>query len=182
MIENPDAPQEEFIYEQFSGRRLSDRVFKLYVTKVGALFLLTDVGIQKYLPEENDFEKIAIQGLGYHQVTSVIDDSHGNFWFGTYNDGLKKYDPIAEELTYFTMKDGLAHNFVSSLFEDSRGNIWVGTWGGGITRINTVPGCTCGTGTSRSSSLPMSSNIAALIVLGINPTVLATRRISSTIR
>ncbi len=136
VIYNPDAPKGEFRYEQYSGRRLSDRVFKLYLSHDGSLYLLTDVGIQRHLPEKNDFEKILIHGLGYHQVTSVIEDSKGNFWFGTYNDGLKKYDPVAEELTYFTMKDGLAHNFVSSLFEDSRGNIWVGTWGGGITMIN----------------------------------------------
>jgi ligand-binding sensor domain-containing protein/serine phosphatase RsbU (regulator of sigma subunit) len=136
LIFNPGAPAGEFRFEQYSGRRLSDRVFKLYMTHDGGLFLLTDIGIQKFLPGENDFEKILIKGLGYHQVTSVIEDSHGNFWFGTYNDGLKKYDPVAGELTYFTMKDGLAHNFVSSLFEDSHGNIWVGTWGGGITRIN----------------------------------------------
>ena len=136
VIFNPEATADEFKYEQFSGRRLSDRVFKLHVTRDGSLLLLTDVGIQKYLPAEVNFEKIAIQGLGYHQVTAVTDDANGNLWFGTYNDGLKKYDPEADELTYFTMKDGLAHNFVSSLFEDSHGNIWVGTWGGGITRIN----------------------------------------------
>ncbi len=135
-IWNPDAPEmSDFKYEQFQGRRLSDRVFDMFVGRDSTLYFVTDVGVMTKKPGSEEFEKLFIQGMGYFQVTSILEDRKGNFWFGTYNDGLYKYSGDEEGLVFYNTRNGLAHNFVSTLFEDSRGNIWVGTWGGGLSRI-----------------------------------------------
>ncbi|MCK4749177.1 MAG: hypothetical protein KAT15_19125, partial [Bacteroidales bacterium] len=135
-IWNPQAASEDFKYEQYQGRRLSDRVFDLFIGQDSTLYFITDiVGVQKKSPGSAEFERFFIQGMGYFQVTSFIEDMEGNFWFGTYNDGLYKYEEKTGVLNFYNTRNGLAHNFVSTLFEDSRGTIWVGTWGGGLTRI-----------------------------------------------
>jgi ligand-binding sensor domain-containing protein/serine phosphatase RsbU (regulator of sigma subunit) len=135
-IPNPEAPTTgEFRYEQYHGRRLSDRVFDLYIGSDSILYFITDIGVQTKDPQSEEFKKLFIQGMGYFQVTSFMEDSKGNFWFGTYNDGLYKYEQDTEELDFYNTRNGLAYNFVSSLYEDSRGDIWVGTWGGGLSRF-----------------------------------------------
>ena len=136
VLWNPSSDANDLRYEQFKGRQLSDRVFDLYIGQDSTLYFVTDVGVQKKIPGTQDFEKFFIEGMGYFQITSILQDSHGNFWFGTHNDGLYFFDVLKEELQFFHTRNGLAHNFVSTLTEDSRGAIWVGTWGGGITRIH----------------------------------------------
>ena len=59
-----------------------------------------------------------------HRIQTVLEDSRGNMWFGTYR-GLHKYD--GENWMTFTKQDGLAKNSVTFLFEDSKGTIWIGT-------------------------------------------------------
>lgn len=136
VIWNPEAPAGEIRYEQFKGSQLSDRVFDLYVGRDSTLYLITDLGIQKKVSDEGEFESFFIEGMGYFQITSILEDSRGDLWFGTYNDGVYFYDTSEEKLEFYHTRNGLAHNFVSTLFEDSDGAVWVGTWGGGITRIS----------------------------------------------
>ncbi len=135
-ILNPEAVlSEEFQYEKYRGGRLSDRVFDLFIGKDSTLYFITDIGVQKSNPGSDEFEKFFIKGMGYFQVTSFLEDAEGDFWIGTYNDGLYKYDPGTQDLKFYNTRNGLAHNFVSTVYEDSYGSIWAGTWGGGLTRI-----------------------------------------------
>ncbi len=65
-------------------------------------------------------------------VLSIIEDSHGNFWFGTTStgestesNGVSKYN--GKYFTHFTTNAGLSDNSIFSLQEESNRNIWVGT-------------------------------------------------------
>lgn len=79
-------------------------------------------------------------------VTSMFEDSKGNFWFGSHGDGLCRYD--GKEFTYFTIGHGLPSgtvrefapgldwsktrkinggNQIGSIQEDKNGNIWIST-------------------------------------------------------
>jgi PAS domain S-box-containing protein len=72
-------------------------------------------------------------GLPAGAVHSILRDSRGFMWFGTY-DGLVRYDG-AEALVYrHDPKDprGLPDSRVRSLVEDKDGNLWVGTEQGGF--------------------------------------------------
>jgi len=58
----------------------------------------------------------------------MLEDSKGNMWFGSYNEGACKYDGAS--FTYYTTKDGLLHNQVRTIQEDKYGHIWFGTASG----------------------------------------------------
>lgn len=76
-------------------------------------------------------------GLAHNGVTSVLEDSRGFLWVGTY-EGLNKYDGY--DLTTYKNtvdKEFLVSNRVRSLSEDNKNNIWIGT-DKGITLYNYI--------------------------------------------
>ena len=74
------------------------------------------------------------QGTTEHQnVHCILQDKHGNIWFGTTGEGVYRYD--GKEFTQFTVQDGLSNNKVWSILEDKLGNIWFGT-DDGVTRFD----------------------------------------------
>lgn len=66
-------------------------------------------------------------GLAHNGVTSLLEDSKGFLWFGTY-DGINKYDGYQLRTFKNTIdRDILTSNRVRSISEDTKGNIWFGT-------------------------------------------------------
>jgi ligand-binding sensor domain-containing protein len=55
-------------------------------------------------------------------VRSILEDSKGNIWFGSYNEGACLLHN--GELQYFTTENGLSDNQVRSIYEDKNGIIW----------------------------------------------------------
>ena len=64
-------------------------------------------------------------GLCYDGVKTMMEDSRGILWIGSYK-GLSSYDGHA--FTNYDRSDfGIDSDYVSSLAEDQEGNIWIGT-------------------------------------------------------
>lgn len=59
---------------------------------------------------------------------AVLEDSKGNWWFGSIGSGVYYYDGVS--FRNFTTRDGLLNNDVGSIYEDKKGNIWFGVFGG----------------------------------------------------
>lgn len=55
-------------------------------------------------------------------VRSILEDSKGNIWFGSYNEGVCLLQN--GKLQYFTSQNGLSDNQVRSIYEDKNGIIW----------------------------------------------------------
>jgi ligand-binding sensor domain-containing protein len=55
-------------------------------------------------------------------VRSILEDSKGNIWFGSYNEGVCLLQN--GKLQYFTTQNGLSDNQVRSIYEDQNGTIW----------------------------------------------------------
>lgn len=58
-------------------------------------------------------------------IRSIFQDSKGNMWFGTIEEGVARYDK--KTLTYFSTPDGFINNTVYAINEDKNGNMWFGT-------------------------------------------------------
>src|SRR3954454_21984392 len=70
------------------------------------------------------------QSLSHVRVESIVQDTQGFMWFGTWN-GLNRYDGY--KFKVFKHEPGnlksLSGVYVYSLFKDHSGNLWVGTDG-----------------------------------------------------
>ena len=60
--------------------------------------------------------------LRFETVRSILEDSKGNYWFGSWNEGVCRFD--GKNLTYFTVEDGLSDNQIRSIHEDRNGVVW----------------------------------------------------------
>lgn len=56
-------------------------------------------------------------------INVLFEDSQGNLWIGSHNEGLCLYD--GSTFTYYTIKDGLSDNQIRSIQEDKNGIIWI---------------------------------------------------------
>jgi len=55
-------------------------------------------------------------------VRSILEDSKGNTWFGSYNEGVSLLHN--GKFQYFTTENGLSNNQVRNIYEDGNGIIW----------------------------------------------------------
>ena len=75
-----------------------------------------------------------LQGLRSGLIRCMLEDNHGNLWFGKDGDGLSRYD--GKSFAHFNEKQGLADNSVGCLLQDKKGNIWIGTFEAGLCRYD----------------------------------------------
>lgn len=61
-------------------------------------------------------------------IRAIFQDSKGNYWLGSHNEGISVYD--GKSFEYFTTNDGLSDNQIRSIQEDKNGKIWFGTANG----------------------------------------------------
>lgn len=92
------------------------------VTKPADFFL----PIQHYNVEE---------GLPLSMVSASYCDRNGNLWFGTYGNGVSRYD--GKSFTNFSLNHGLEDDQIFSIYQDKDGNMWFGTWNG-IVKYNGI--------------------------------------------
>ena len=122
---------------QYIGKDgLSDQVSSTCIDNNNDFYCITPpAGIKKFNPAKNAFETYQPEGLTkYFNVIVMYQDRHGNYWYGTHNGGLYKYDAATRGMKFFdSVRDGLSKNWISYITEDYMGNVWVGTFGGGIT-------------------------------------------------
>jgi len=63
------------------------------------------------------------EGLAHNGVTSILEDTKGYFWFGTY-DGLNRYNGYEFTVYKNTVdKELLVSNRIRALAEDKKGNL-----------------------------------------------------------
>ncbi len=74
------------------------------------------------------FNRSLDSDLSIVSVRVILQDSHGNLWLGSNDEGLQKISETENKL--YTLEDGLPNSSIRALTEDSEGNIWVGTAGG----------------------------------------------------
>jgi ligand-binding sensor domain-containing protein len=61
-------------------------------------------------------------------IRAIFQDSKGNYWFGSHNEGVSVYD--GKLFKYITTNDGLPNNQIRSIQEDENGIIWIVTANG----------------------------------------------------
>ncbi|WP_455587075.1 hybrid sensor histidine kinase/response regulator transcription factor [Bacteroides sp.] len=115
---------------EFSNNAIS----QILVTRKGQILLGTDLGLYQYIPERDScvlFTRETTKNvMPQTSVKSLLEDSKGNIWIGTWNEGLYRYDP--EEGRYYAYPKMNERKSAHVIFEDSHHQIWVGAWEGGL--------------------------------------------------
>jgi ligand-binding sensor domain-containing protein len=102
---------------------ISQNNFILCLTLFMAFTLSCNSQSQSKKKTQSIYSKIDSIKLNYKTgVRSILEDSKGNIWFGSYNEGVCLLRD--GKLQYFTTQDGLSDNQVRSIYEDKNGIIW----------------------------------------------------------
>ncbi|MEK7678380.1 MAG: two-component regulator propeller domain-containing protein, partial [Verrucomicrobiota bacterium] len=76
------------------------------------------------------------QHLSSYDVRAILEDRHGDLWFGTWGGGLNRVRD--RRIDVFTARDGLAGDRIQALHQDAEGVLWIGTTEG-LSRQDTQP-------------------------------------------
>ena len=114
-----------------------DVVYKGYLDNTGNMWFATSQeGVYKY-DGQSFINYNTKNGLCGNDITSIVEDKNGVFWFGTEN-GLCKYDGETFEtipLPDYSKKSDWLNKYypminskaVTTIFQDKRDNFWIGT-------------------------------------------------------
>lgn len=127
---------------------LYNKVTFLCEDSENTLWVGTLMGLHKYEPATeifvNYYSKMTQDLRPEKEISSIIDDQHGNLWLDTCWGGLKKFNKKTEELTDFfaDVKDpnSLRNNNFLSLFLDNHNVVWIENYMGGIRKLDIISG------------------------------------------
>ena len=104
---------------------------KLTILYITALKIFTSFNVQanKQIINSIKLNKPLVKGDTVTELSNNImiinQDKKNNYWFGSWQDGLYKYD--GKTIIHFTTNHGLPSNRVEEIKEDNQGNIYVNT-------------------------------------------------------
>lgn len=122
-------------FEPVEIRNTSNKVVScILVTQNNEVWIGLDDGLFRYDPRENTFTHHSLQRIGDITITgsvkSIIEDTSGEIWIGTWNSGLYRYSPSKN--IFYAYPQLNQRNSAHAIYEDGRKNIWIGTWGEGL--------------------------------------------------
>ncbi|UIR54737.1 ATP-binding protein [Sphingobacterium sp. SRCM116780] len=124
----------------------SNFIFYLYQTRNGDIFAGSTRGLYRFDPKSKQFYLIKNVPI-YIFYTTILEDSQGNLWIGTWRDGLFCYNPKSQYFKHYTQQSNddhsLPNNRINSLFEDSKKQLWIATEGGMVRKQVNKNGFDC---------------------------------------
>ena len=110
-------------FTNITNKSISDGFWNVLEDRHGNLwFASTYSGAYYY--DGTSFRKFSsIDGFSNADVTTIMEDRTGRFWFGTRGEAFS-YD--GKTFTVFKNKEGKSFKNVWSIIEDKKGNIWLG--------------------------------------------------------
>ena len=140
------------------GKQVNPHITRIIESRDGEIWIATSgQGVFSIKKGDSDFrpESRLSNLLNSIYLNSIFEDSKGNLWIGSENNGLNLYNPSTKEIKTFTASDGISSDNISSIAEDEQGNIFVGTLTKGLNKYNTE--------TQKFEEIPYRSNIQLLI-------------------
>ena len=120
-------------------------ISQIYLDSKNNLWVCTESGVRLFDRQQNLFRAPlpAQKNLTPPDVAffmTMIEDRDKNLWVASRGTGLKKYDPITKDWTYYQHIKGdntsLSSNYINDVLEDSQGNLWITTGRGGLNYFN----------------------------------------------
>ena len=122
---------DNYVYQSWNsfGTLNGTTVTDIVQTKDGYINIGTYEGLARFDGVSfTTHKKNSSNDLSFVSVRAFLEDSKGNIWIGSNDEGLQKISKTEKKV--YTTWNGLPNNSVRCLCEDKRGNIWVGTAAG----------------------------------------------------
>ena len=132
-----DSFREIKMYKE--GKPINPHVTRIIESRSGEVWLSTSgQGVFSLKKEGPEFypELRLSNLLNTIYLNLIFEDTKGNIWIGSDNEGLHCYNPLSQTLKSFTAPSEISGNNISSIAEDSQGNIFVGTLTRGLNKYN----------------------------------------------
>lgn len=115
----------------------------IYEDNSSHLWIGNDLGLNR-IDERSGHRELLAFGLGAKpMVISVLGDGHGRIWFGTFANGLGRYDPVTAKVRFYKHDPhdptSLSNDEVHRIFIDRLGTLWVAT-DDGLDRFDSASG------------------------------------------
>ena len=115
-----------------------DCVFSLYQAKNGEIYIGTTMGLNKFNPQHNNFERIKSDSIIF--VYDIKEDSYNNLWVASYSNGIHKLDRTTGEWTHYSAVTDKENPIVmaklTGIFIDNLKRLWLSSEGRGIFLYN----------------------------------------------
>lgn len=131
------SPAIEFYYSDIKGKH-STSILSVFKDKEG-LWIGTDGEGLTLLEESNvtaNFFTKSTDGYVGDFVQCIRPTGNGNYWIGTYAQGLYHFNPKTKKVQNFMNKPGISnsiyHNNIRDIHVLPSGDLWIATWGEGL--------------------------------------------------
>lgn len=109
----------------------------------GTIWITTDRGLNRLDADRKGFERYQppelVPSQEQQRLNAIAIEPSGMVWIGTYEDGLKRFDPATGLFTGYyksSVNDGgLPTNRIVSLYLDRENRLWIGTYDGGLSML-----------------------------------------------
>ncbi|MEZ4722422.1 MAG: two-component regulator propeller domain-containing protein [Flavobacteriales bacterium] len=129
-----------FEYLTKSEGLVGNSIFDVMLDKSGRIWMACEKGVMQYSFSESGEGLVKLylenNGTSGPQIVSLLEDSKGNIWMGSYGDGLFKLNPDDGKITKYSSADGLTNTNVLDLVQDAKGRLWLATLGSGIVKVD----------------------------------------------
>lgn len=109
----------------------NQQIWPLNITPENEVWIGSGELLYRYFPDKDSL-------TSYHvmNVKTILRDSKNRLWFGTWRNGLYRYDAKKNHFIRYPSFNKI--NSVHVLFEDSHHNMWAGTWNEGLYKLEHI--------------------------------------------
>ncbi|ELR68714.1 hypothetical protein C900_05897 [Fulvivirga imtechensis AK7] len=134
----------EYIHNPADENSISNNnIWSIYGDSKGHVWLVPIQGpLSRYDYSKDIFKEFSIytEASDNISITQICEGYKGDFWIGTFEDGLLNYNFLTQRSTFYRPKSGnrfsIGSDLIMALYRDKMGNIWIGTSGGGVSKLS----------------------------------------------
>lgn len=118
-------------------------VLSFMETPEGEIWVGTEMGVNRYHPATGRFDNLSDPAgslrLPLKPITCMTIDEAGNYWIGTWGDGVYRLNRREAQLQHFSAdgeQGSILSNIVWDILPNPDGSLWFATQGGGLNRYD----------------------------------------------